>query len=308
MTKSEGVAEQKTERQTASSCCSWRRLMLGLLPFFPFTAAITLALNYLTSPACSVFFLGGSVEFPNLSFSLELTDPTSLQFRLQAQALDHYFSKLYESTPWSSYYQHSGITAFGEGEEGLSVFYWSKFSAPRNVALEIQSSSPERLQRRLPGTNKVLRYSRNEQRYYMEEEDDTLHLLDLDSDDSESEDRTDKMKNPNNIQGGKWQLGFQESQEPASAAEDQTAKVSAFRSPSIPHCTQPISPLPRVVSPLEGGPTFLLRAVPGRAPWVKARPPGARQRAPPTGLAPEWGLSHPRPGEGTVSIYGKMEK
>ncbi|MED6247317.1 hypothetical protein ATANTOWER_024508 [Ataeniobius toweri] len=90
MTKSEGPAEQKTERQRASSCCSWRRLMLGLLPFFPFTAAITLALNYLTSPPCSVFFLGGSVEFPNLSFSLELTDPTSLQFRLQAQALDHY--------------------------------------------------------------------------------------------------------------------------------------------------------------------------------------------------------------------------
>ncbi|KAM4544130.1 suppressor of tumorigenicity 14 protein homolog [Fundulus diaphanus] len=206
-TKSEGPAEQKTESQRASSGCSWRRLLLGLLPFVPFTAAITLTLNYLTSPPCSVFFLGGSVEFPNLSFSLELTDPTSLQFRLQAQALDHYFTKLYESTPWSSYYLRSGITAFSEGEEGLGVFYWSKFSASHDVALEIQSSSPERLQRRLPGTNKVLRYSRNEQRYYMEPEDDTLHLLDLDSDDSE--DRTDKMKNPNSIQGGKWQLGFQ---------------------------------------------------------------------------------------------------
>lgn len=34
-------------------------------------------------------------------------------------------------------------------------------------------------------------------------------FADLDSDDSESGDRNDKMKNPNSIQGGKWQLGFQ---------------------------------------------------------------------------------------------------
>ncbi|XP_043961464.1 suppressor of tumorigenicity 14 protein [Gambusia affinis] len=207
--KSEGPVGQKTESQTASSCCSRRRLVLGLLPFLPFTAAITLTLHYLTSPSCSVFFLGSSVEFPNLNFSLELTDPASPQFCLQAQALEHYFSKLYDSTPWRSYYLRSGITAFSEGEEGLGVFFWSKFSAPHNVALEIQSSSPERLQRRLPGTNKVVRYSRNEQHYYMEQEDDTLPLLDLDSDDSDSEDRIDKMKNPNSIQGGKWQLGFQ---------------------------------------------------------------------------------------------------
>ncbi|XP_054893854.1 suppressor of tumorigenicity 14 protein homolog [Poeciliopsis prolifica] len=207
--KSVGPVGQKSEIQTASPCCSRRRLVLGLLPFLPFTAAVTLTITYLTSPSCSVFFLGSSVEFPNLTFSLELTDPTSPQFRLQAQALDHYFSKLYDSTPWRSYYLRSGITAFSEGEEGLGVFYWSKFSAPHNVALEIQNSSPERLQRRLPGTNKVVRYSRNEQHYYLEQEDDTLPLLDLDSDDSDSEDRIDKMKNPNSIQGGKWQLGFQ---------------------------------------------------------------------------------------------------
>lgn len=45
-----------------------------------------------TAPPCSVFFLGGSVEFPNLSFSSELADFTSPQFRLQAQALNHYVS------------------------------------------------------------------------------------------------------------------------------------------------------------------------------------------------------------------------
>lgn len=40
----------------------------------------------------SVFFLGGSVEFPNLSFSSELIDSTSPQFHLQAQALNNYVS------------------------------------------------------------------------------------------------------------------------------------------------------------------------------------------------------------------------
>lgn len=64
-----------------------------------------------------------------------------------------------------------------EGAEGLTVFYWSKFTAPGDVAMEIQTFSPERLQRRLPGSNKVQRDSRNEQRYYMQQDDDTLHLL-----------------------------------------------------------------------------------------------------------------------------------
>lgn len=64
-----------------------------------------------------------------------------------------------------------------EGADGLNVFYWSKFSAPDDVAVTIRRSSPERLQRRLPGSNKVLRDSRNEQRYYMEQDDDMLHLL-----------------------------------------------------------------------------------------------------------------------------------
>lgn len=90
-TKPEVEAEQKAEGGRAPACGSWR-WMLGLLPFFPFTAAIALTLHFLSSPPSSVFFLGGSVEFPNLSFSLELSDSTSPQFRLQAQALNHYVS------------------------------------------------------------------------------------------------------------------------------------------------------------------------------------------------------------------------
>lgn len=44
------------------------------------------------SPSPSVFYLGGSIEFSNLSFSPDLADPSSTQFRLQSQALSHYVS------------------------------------------------------------------------------------------------------------------------------------------------------------------------------------------------------------------------
>ena len=64
------------------------------------------------------------------------------------------------------------------------------------------------------------------------------------------------------------------------------------------HCTRPPWPLPRVVSPLEGGPTSCVRAMPNRAPWAQARPPGARCWAPPPGLAPGGGPGDPRPGMG----------
>ncbi|XP_071026932.1 suppressor of tumorigenicity 14 protein homolog [Oncorhynchus clarkii lewisi] len=192
-------------------CVGRRRWALGVLPLLPFTAAIALSLHFFTSPPPSVFYLGGSVEFPNISFSLDLTDPASPQFRLQAQALSLYFSELYESSPWSTYYLRSGITAFSEGADGLNVFYWSKFSGPGGVAMEIQRWSTKRVQRRLPGTNKLL-YSQNEERYYMERDDESLNLLGLDYD-HDSDDKADKIKNPNSLQNslqsGKWQLGFQ---------------------------------------------------------------------------------------------------
>lgn len=44
------------------------------------------------SPSSTVFFLGGSVEFSNHSFSQELADPSSAQFQLQSQALSPYVS------------------------------------------------------------------------------------------------------------------------------------------------------------------------------------------------------------------------
>ncbi|KAI3367304.1 hypothetical protein L3Q82_008349 [Scortum barcoo] len=67
------------------------------------------------------------------------------------------------------------------------------------------------------------------------------------------------------------------------------------RGPLPRHCyPNHIAPGPswtflRVVSLLEGGPTSPFRAEPGRVPWAKTRPPGARLRAPTPGLAPGWG-------------------
>lgn len=40
--------EEKVEGGQTPACGSWRRWMLGLLPFFPFTAVIALTLHFLT--------------------------------------------------------------------------------------------------------------------------------------------------------------------------------------------------------------------------------------------------------------------
>ncbi|XP_077481046.1 suppressor of tumorigenicity 14 protein homolog [Stigmatopora argus] len=195
------------EEQVSLGCSSWRRWALRLLPVFCCAAALAVAARYLTPPPFSVFFLGCSVEFPNLSFSEELANYSSENFQMQAQALKPYFSELYKSSPWSSYYLRSGIAAFSEGTEGLNVFYWSQFSAPDRVAVAIRGSGPDGLQRRFSGDDKVLRDGRREQRYYMEQDDVTLHSLGLVPDDWEE--KSDKLKNPNSLQSGKWQLGFQ---------------------------------------------------------------------------------------------------
>ncbi|XP_063063576.1 suppressor of tumorigenicity 14 protein homolog [Engraulis encrasicolus] len=210
--EAKGEAEGK-----GSPCRGGRKWALVAAPLLPLCAAIALTLHFcacelFSSPRSSVFYLGGSVEFPNLTFTPELAEPSSPQYRLQCQALRHYFSELYNSTPWKSYYKRSGIIAFSEGSDGLTVFYWSKFSAPPAVATEIQNAKPERLQRRLPYTNKFL-YNRNEVRYHLDKEEDTMSLLGLDGyddeDDDDDDDKADKIKNPNALQSGKWQMGLQ---------------------------------------------------------------------------------------------------
>ncbi|KAK2814863.1 hypothetical protein Q7C36_023129 [Tachysurus vachellii] len=191
---------------------TWRKWALGAAPLIPLSTAVALTLHFFaSSPSSTVFFLGGSLEFSNLSFSPELADPSSTQFHLQSQALGPYFSELYESSPWRPYYRRSGIVAFSEGVNGLNVFFWSKFSTPSAaVAEELQRSKPAWMQRHFPGTHKVL-HSRLEEQYYLAKDEDTLRLLglNLDTEDDDDDDMADKIKNPNNLQNGKWQLGLQ---------------------------------------------------------------------------------------------------
>ncbi|KAK3548565.1 hypothetical protein QTP70_014488 [Hemibagrus guttatus] len=56
-----------------------------------------------------------------------------------------------------------------------------------------------------------------------------------------------------------------------------------------------------MLHPAGGGPTSFLRAVPGRVPQAKTRPPGARLRAPTPGLAPGWGPGDASPGDITTN-------
>ncbi|KAI3356955.1 hypothetical protein L3Q82_003598 [Scortum barcoo] len=72
-----------------------------------------------------------------------------------------------------------------------------------------------------------------------------------------------------------------------------------------PHCTGPSWTFLRVVSLLEGGPTSPFRAEPGRVPWAKTRPPGARLRAPTPGLAPGWGPGNANPGDDAMVVILK---
>ncbi|KAI3367009.1 hypothetical protein L3Q82_009643, partial [Scortum barcoo] len=69
---------------------------------------------------------------------------------------------------------------------------------------------------------------------------------------------------------------------------------------------RPLMDLPAGGEPtflLEGGPRraqacrISFRAEPGRVPWAKTRPPGARLRAPTPGLAPGWGPGNANPGD-----------
>lgn len=47
-TKAEGQARQESEDTTLPPRGSWRRRLLGVLPFFPFTAAVALTLHFIT--------------------------------------------------------------------------------------------------------------------------------------------------------------------------------------------------------------------------------------------------------------------
>ncbi|XP_059824475.1 suppressor of tumorigenicity 14 protein [Hypanus sabinus] len=140
------LCPQKFSHRLARSK-SDRRWILGSLPVIPLTvAAIIAVLCYSLSPAISIFYLSGSLEISNLTYTNELGDPRSKQFISQAQAVQNYFSELYEPSILGKYYLKSVITAFSEGEEGLRAYYWSKFSAPEDVAHYIKNTTTSSLQ------------------------------------------------------------------------------------------------------------------------------------------------------------------
>lgn len=111
--------------------------------------------------------------------SMELLPPALRNYCLQVRCAKTEHSKECDLRACFSNQQqlHECSLFDSEGSDGLRVFYWSKFSAPSNFAMEIRRSSPDRQERRLPGTNKVQRYSRNEQRYFMEEDEDMISLM-----------------------------------------------------------------------------------------------------------------------------------
>ncbi|KAL4657282.1 suppressor of tumorigenicity 14 protein-like isoform X1 [Arapaima gigas] len=186
---------------------SWRRWGLGALPLLAFLAALLLLIpRFFVSPPSSEFYLGGSVELTNWSFSLDLMDASSPHFRQQAMAVVRYLSVLYGSSPWSSNYLHSEISAFSEGAGGLRVFYLSKFRAPAALLPAIRDAGTARLRRAPAGADKLLR-TENEELYEMEQDEDVLRWLGLEAETSDN--KTDKIKNIANLQSIKWQLGFQ---------------------------------------------------------------------------------------------------
>ncbi|XP_055500316.1 suppressor of tumorigenicity 14 protein isoform X1 [Leucoraja erinacea] len=125
----------------------YRRWILGSLPIIPLSAAAIIAvLCYCLSPALSIFYLSGSLEISNLTYTNELGNPQSKQFISQAQAVQNYFSELYESSILGKYYLKSVIATFSEGEEGLRAYYWSKFSAPEDIAHYFKNTTTSNLQ------------------------------------------------------------------------------------------------------------------------------------------------------------------
>eukprot|EP00062_Callorhinchus_milii_P011036 gi/632956709/ref/XP_007894093.1/ PREDICTED: suppressor of tumorigenicity 14 protein-like [Callorhinchus milii] len=125
-----------------------------------------------TTPAISIFYLGGSLEISNLTYTNELGDPRSQQFISQAQAVQNYFADMYQPSILGKYYLKSIITAFSEGEEGLRAYYWSKFSAPKDIVHNIKNATASNI-RQINGKKvKVPALNSSEEIWSMEEDFD----------------------------------------------------------------------------------------------------------------------------------------
>ncbi|XP_043928446.1 suppressor of tumorigenicity 14 protein homolog [Protopterus annectens] len=126
----------------------WKSILLAAFPISLLTLIIMVVVLYFAPPpAISVFYLGGSVEIPNLTYTSELGDSKTHQFLQQAAVVQNYFSELYDSSSLGKYYLNSVITAFSEGKDGLRAYFWSKFWAPLDIAHQIKNSTSSKLKK-----------------------------------------------------------------------------------------------------------------------------------------------------------------
>ncbi|XP_030060902.1 suppressor of tumorigenicity 14 protein [Microcaecilia unicolor] len=120
---------------------SYKRCLLGVLPLLSMVAIFMWALYRSLSPASTFFYVGGSIDIPNMSYTCDLENPESPKFRLQAESFQNYFAELYGSSALGKYYLKSVIAAFSEGTNGLRVYYWNKFWAPKNIEQYVKNSA-----------------------------------------------------------------------------------------------------------------------------------------------------------------------
>ncbi|XP_053944348.1 transmembrane protease serine 7-like isoform X2 [Cuculus canorus] len=120
-----------------------RRWLLGILPTVCLiVTVIMLVLHYLFSPTFSFLYISGSIEISNLTYTNDLNDPKSQKFLLQAEAIQNYFAKSYESSSWGEYYLKSIVVTFSEGESGLRAYYWNTFWAPQDIVASLKKLTP----------------------------------------------------------------------------------------------------------------------------------------------------------------------
>ncbi|XP_069492556.1 suppressor of tumorigenicity 14 protein homolog [Ambystoma mexicanum] len=120
----------------------WKRKFLRVFPIISLAAIIIiLVLYYSSSPALTVFYVGGSVDISNQNYTSALADPESQTFISQAEAMQNYLAELYESSIFGKYYLKSVIAAFSERTDGVRVYYWSAFMAPEDIYTCIKKSA-----------------------------------------------------------------------------------------------------------------------------------------------------------------------
>ncbi|KAM6446708.1 suppressor of tumorigenicity 14 protein homolog isoform 2-T2 [Liasis olivaceus] len=133
----------------------WKKCLLEMLPTAALVIIVILLIMYYTlSPAFSFFYIGGSVEIPNLTYTNDLMNPKSHTFILQAEALQNYFAEIYGSSAVGNYYLKSVIAAFSDGKSGARAYYWSTFWAPKDIVFPKKLSSAHQKQfisKRIPG-------------------------------------------------------------------------------------------------------------------------------------------------------------